>query len=408
MKCRNCKSTNMHDVIDLGSSPASNAYVSQSDVKSSELYTPLEVLVCEDCKLMQTRDYFSEDDLFTEDYAYLSSASNAWLEHCLEYCGMIINRLKLTTKSKVCEVASNDGYLLTNFIDQGIDCYGIEPTNAAAKIAEDKGISTIIEFLGESTALKIVETKGKSDLVIGNNVFAHVPDIRDFTKGLKILLKDSGTITLEFPHVLSLLENNQFDTIYHEHFSYHSLIGSQNIFEQEGLSIYDVETLDTHGGSLRLYVQHANGPHSISNKLNTLLQEEYEYGLDKVETYTKLNEKALHIRDSLRKTITDIKLSGGNIVGYGAAAKGNTLLNFCGINSHDIDCVYDRSILKVGKFLPGSRIPILDARDINKNNFSHVMILPWNIKNEIISQLKTQSISAKIITAIPEVLIDEI
>jgi hypothetical protein len=408
MRCRNCNSKNMHSMIDLGSAPASNAYVKVSELQSSEVYTPLKVLICDNCKLVQTRDYFKENDLFTDEYAYLSSASNAWLEHCSKYCKMITNKLKLDTSSQVCEVASNDGYLLTNFLDLGINCFGIEPTTAAAKIGQKKGIPTIIDFLGESTAHKIVKDKGKSDLIIGNNVFAHVPDIRDFTKGLKILLKDEGSITLEFPHVLSLLEHNQFDTIYHEHFSYHSLIGCQNIFDNEDLLIYDVEKLDTHGGSLRLFVQHKNGPHTISKNLEVLLEKEYSYGLDKVETYLKLEEKALHIRDSLRKTISDIKLAGGNIVAYGAAAKGNTLLNFCGINHKDIDYVFDRSILKIGKFMPGSNIPILDASEITKYNFTHIMILPWNIKNEVLSQLKGQSITGKVITAIPEVIIEKI
>jgi SAM-dependent methyltransferase len=409
MKCRNCGSSKLVSIINLGASPASNAYLKPNDLLKSEQFTPLEVLICEDCKLAQTRDYFASDDLFTSDYAYLSSSSTAWLDHCSNYCEMITEKLNLRKDDLICEVASNDGYLLTNFVEKNLRFFGIEPTKAAAEIAIKKGIETEILFLSEKVAANIADKRGKCDLIIGNNVFAHVPNIIDFTKGLQRLLKKDGTITLEFPHILSLLKHNQFDTIYHEHFSYHSLISCIDIVDRAGLQIYDVEELSTHGGSLRVYLQNKNGLHRISPSVDALLEKEVDYGLDKTETYLKLRENALLIRNTLRATIIDIKKCGGKIIAYGAAAKGNTLLNFCGITNQDIDYVFDKSVLKIGKYTPGSRIPILGADSITDVESTHVLILPWNIKDEVMDQLISNGVTNKqIITAIPEVKIESI
>ena len=409
MKCRNCKSLELESVIDLGTAPASNAYLKKEHLNMSEGYTPLEVVICKHCKLVQTKDFFQPDELFTPDYAYLSSASESWLKHCEDFCASISKELNLSERSLICEVASNDGYLLKNFVASGYKCFGIEPTSAAAEIAVSKGVDTIVEFLGRETATEISRIRGKCDLIIGNNVYAHVPDIRDFTDGLAILLAETGSITLEFPHVLSLLAHNQFDTIYHEHFSYHSLLTCKDILERSNLEVYHAEKISTHGGSLRIFVQHHEGPHKKSDSLGEILKEELDAGLSDIQTYKNLQNKALKIREELRSTICAIKAVGGEVIAYGAAAKGNTLLNYSGINSNDIKYVFDKSILKVGKYLPGSRIPIIDAEKIKEVEFTHIFILPWNIKSEIIEQLKKMGVeNKKIITAIPNIEILDI
>lgn len=409
MKCRNCNSDTLRDVINLGTAPASNAYLREDELNMTEGYTPLKVVICTNCKLVQTEDYFRSEELFTPEYAYLSSASKGWLKHCETFCSIISDELCLSEKSLICEVASNDGYLLTNFIEKGFPCFGIEPTMSAAKIAQSKGVDTIVEFLGRETSLKIAAERGKCDLIICNNVYAHVPDLRDFTDGLFNLLSESGTITLEFPHVLSLLKNSQFDTIYHEHFSYHSLLTCMDIFKRSELEVYHAEKIPTHGGSLRLYVQHLGGGQKQSNSLKAILDEEIEFGLGEVDTYLGLEDDAQRIRNDLRVALSEIRRQGGDVVAYGAAAKGNTLLNYCGITERDVNRVYDKSSLKIGKFLPGSRIPVLDANEIKNTSATHILILPWNIRDEILNQFAAWGIrKKKIITAIPEVLIDEI
>jgi len=409
MKCRNCKSLELESVIDLGTAPASNAYLQKEHLNMTEGHTPLEIVICQRCKLVQTKDFFQSDELFTPDYAYLSSTSESWLKHCEDFCASISKDLDLSEHSLICEVASNDGYLLKNFVAKGFKCFGIEPTSAAAEIAVSKGVDTIVKFLGRKTAAEIVRSRGKCDLIIGNNVYAHVPDIRDFTDGLAVLLADTGTISLEFPHILSLLTHYQFDTIYHEHFSYHSLFTCQDIFRRSNLEIYHAEKIDTHGGSLRLFVQHSSGPNQKTKDFEDVLRGELEAGLHTTATYMELRNHATRIRNELRAIICQIKADGDNIVAYGAAAKGNTLLNFCGLTNLDIDCVYDKSILKIDKYLPGSRIPILDAKTITSSTASHILILPWNIETEIIQQFERLGITGKkIITAIPKVVIKEI
>lgn len=386
MKCRHCHHPLRHTFLDLGFAPPSNAYLTQADLARPEKYYPLKVMVCDRCWLVQTEDYARADELFSADYAYFSSTSSSWLAHAARYAEHIIARLGLDRTSFVIEVAANDGYLLKNFVAAGIPCLGIEPTASTAAAARKLGIPILEEFFGEALGSRLAAEGRQADLIVGNNVYAHVPDINDFTRGLKAALKPAGTITLEFPHLLQLIEHTQFDTIYHEHFSYLSLYTASRIFEAAGLRIYDVERLPTHGGSLRIYGCHAEDPRPAEPTVSAVLQEEAVRGLRELATYQNFQARAERIKDDLLLFLIEQKRAGRKVAAYGAAAKGNTLLNFAGIKPDLLPFVCDAAPAKQGKYLPGSHIPILPPTALYENTPDYLLILPWNIAEEVCQQ----------------------
>ena len=405
MKCRHCNQALNESLIDLGFAPPSNAYLDKKKLLTSEIYFPLRVRVCTNCCLVQTEDFAAADEFFSSDYAYFSSTSSSWLRHAELYCKEIENKLSLSNKSLVVELASNDGYLLKNFVEKKIPCIGIEPTLSTATVAEKLGIQTIKNFFG--TKMIQNELIGiRADLIIGNNVYAHVPDINDFTLGMKMLLNDHGTITLEFPHLLKLIEFCQFDTIYHEHFSYLSLYTVQKIFKKFGLKIYDVEEISTHGGSLRIYGCHENDGRQISKSVLDLLSREKLVGLQNIDIYREFQKKSELIKDELLNFLLEKKKEGAVVVAYGAAAKGNTLLNFAGIKTDLIKYVCDAGKAKQEKYMPGSHIPIISPAHIMDSNPQFILILPWNISEEVIEQLNfVRSHGVKFVTAVPRLSI---
>ena len=361
-------------------------------------------MVCTECWLVQSEDYLTAAELFTSDYAYFSSTSSSWLTHAANYTEKLTRMLQLDKTSLVIEVGSNDGYLLKNFVRSGITCIGIEPTEGTAKTAEKLDIPVIREFFGEKIGKKLAYEGRKADLIVGNNVYAHVPDINDFTMGLKALLKPNGTITLEFPHIKKLIEYNQFDTVYHEHFSYLSLHTVERIFKMAGLRIWDVEELPTHGGSLRIYGCHIDDSRVTSNSVETFLLEEARFGLQTLAPYKNFQSVADEIKEDLLTFLIKQKKSGKSVVGYGAAAKGNTLLNYVGVNSDLIPFICDKSVAKQGKYMPGSRIPILSPSVLNARFWDFVLIFPWNIAGEImVENFELTPKGTKFMTAIPEV-----
>jgi hypothetical protein len=386
MNCRHCGVLLNNIFLDLGRLPPSNAYLTKDNLHQAEIYFPLKVLVCDQCWLVQTEDHISAEKLFTSQYAYFSSASSSWLTHAKKYVNKMIKELNLNSKSHVIEIASNDGYLLKNFIEAKIPCLGIEPTASTAEVAERNGIPVLRKFFGKSLAHKLVLDGKKADLIIGNNIYAHVPDISDFTIALKEILKKNGTITLEFPHFMNLMEYAQFDTIYHEHFSYLSIYTVCKIFEKEGLRIFNVEKLDTHGGSLRVYGCHIDDIRRTRNTVNLLLQKEKKNGLQKIDTYKNFQLRVDQIKNDLINFLSDQKINGKKVVGYGAAAKGNTLLNYCGIKEDLLQVIFDAAPSKQGCFMPGSHIPILAPEHLFDYEPDYVLILPWNISKEIIMQ----------------------
>lgn len=406
MNCRHCKTPLEHLFLDLGFAPPSNAYLSEGDLKAPEMYFPLKLYVCHECWLVQTEDYSRCDELFTNDYAYFSSVSSSWLKHAANYVEMITNRLGLNQKSFVIEVASNDGYLLRNFVYNKIPCLGIEPTAGTAKVAEALGIPVIREFFGKVFAENLSEKGKKADLIIGNNVYAHVPDINDFTQGLKAALKPNGTITLEFPHLMRLIEQTQFDTVYHEHYSYLSLYTVSRIFESCGLRVFDVEQLSTHGGSIRVYGCHMNDPREISLAVKNLINEENSRGLRAISIYNAFQLEANQLKNNLLSFLIEQNLSGKKVCAYGAAAKGNTLLNYAGIKPDLLSFVCDAAPSKQNKFMPGSHIPILPPIAINEQEPDWVLILPWNIADEVETQMKeVRNWGGKFVIAVPKMKI---
>ena len=406
MKCRHCEKELREKFLDLGVMPPSNAYLSKEDLEKPEPKYPLRLLVCTNCWLVQTEDFVGRSELFTSEYAYFSSTSSSWLKHATDYCEKIIPRLGLGPKSLVVEIASNDGYLLKNFVAVGIPCLGIEPTASTAAAAESLGIPVMQEFFGEKLGRTLAAEGRQADLIIGNNVFAHVPDINDFAKGLKALLKPKGTITLEFPHLMKMIEFNQFDTAYHEHFSYLSLGTAKTILEKAGLSIWDLQELATHGGSLRIYAGHSNEAHPETAAVVAVLAEEGRRGMHKTDVYQTFQAKADRIRDKLRAFLEAQKASGQKVAAYGAAAKGNTLLNFAKVKTDLLPVVYDAAPSKQHKFMPGSKIPIRPQGEIQKDSPNCVLILPWNIAEEIRQEnLDIEKRGARFVTAIPEIRI---
>ena len=406
MNCRHCSTILIHTFLDLGYAPPSNSYLSKDELDKPEIYYPLKVFVCDKCWLVQTKDYVDVEKLFSSKYAYTSSTSSGWLTHAKDYTNKIKHEFNLNKDSFVIEVASNDGYLLKNFVKAGIPCLGIEPTESTAVLAEKKGISVLRKFFGKTLGKKLAIEGKKADLIIGNNVYAHVPDINDFTKGLKLVLKPGGVITLEFPHLMRLIEHTQFDTIYHEHFSYLSLYTVNKIFKKEGLKILDVEEIETHGGSLRIYGCHKDDPRKTKKSVKLLLKEEKLQGLQKLKTYQDFQLHANRVKNQLLNFLIEQKNNGKKIVGYGAAAKGNTLLNYAGIKSDLLPVVYDGAITKQGRFMPGSHIPILSPKYLNHTKPDYVLILPWNIAKEVRKQnTMAEKKGIKFMIAVPDIKI---
>lgn len=401
--CRFCGNELTHTFVDLGLSPISNEYVSKEGLESGQYFYPLNVKVCDKCFLVQALEYRKPDEIFT-DYKYFSSFSESWLRHCKNYVDMIVDRLRLTKNSLVYEIACNDGYLLQYFLPYDITVCGIEPAANVAEIAKHKGIEVEVDFFGEETSKKIVSKHGKADLIIGNNVLAHVPDINSFVEGIHNALSDSGTVTMEFPHLLKLVNYNQFDTIYHEHFSYLSLMTVKKIFAAHGMKIYDVEELQTHGGSLRIYATHKNNTkYLISESVRRILNDELSMGFEKAESYEKFGQKVIKIKYESCQKLIEIKKSGAKIAAFGAAAKGNTFLNYCGIGKEYIDFVADSSTAKQGLYLPGTRIPIVSPDVILKEKPDYIVLLAWNLKDEFTEVLSyTREWGCKFITFIPE------
>lgn len=402
MNCRHCGSSSMHTFLDLGFAPPSNAYLSEADLNKPEKYFPLRVMVCDQCWLVQTEDYAGADELFSPEYAYFSSTSTSWLEHAKQYANQVIKSLRLDENSFVIEVASNDGYLLKNFVDAGVPSLGIEPTASTANAAEKLGVPVIREFFGEALGRRLAAEGNQADLIVGNNVYAHVPDINDFTKGLKAALKSSGTITLEFAHVMRLLEQAQFDTIYHEHFSYLSLYTVSGIFAAAGLRVWHVEELPTHGGSLRIYGCHAEDKRSSTGALQALLEEEALRDMQTLGPYADFQPCADTIKNDLLGFLLEQKKARKSVAAYGAAAKGSTLLNYAGVKPDLLPFVCDAATAKQDKFMPGSHIPILSPQAIIDAKPDYVVILPWNIAEEVRGQLSQDLPDTRFVTAVPK------
>ncbi len=403
MKCRHCQTELEHVFLDLGYAPPSNAYLTKDSLKSPETTYPLKLYVCDQCWLVQTEDYSEADELFSQDYAYFSSTSQGWLNHATQYATEITERLGLTKESFVIEIASNDGYLLKNFVTAGIPCLGVEPTGSTADAAENIGVPVLREFFGAATATALVEEGKNANLICGNNVYAHVPDINDFTEGLRTALKKSGTINLEFPHLMRLIERNQFDTVYHEHFSYLSLATVCRIFARSGLRVYDVEELVTHGGSLRIYGCHDGDLIPTEPAVQIMLEKEKIFGLQDLRVYSNFQEKADKVKNDFLSFLIAQKRAGKSVAAYGAAAKGNTLMNYAGIKHDLIESVCDAAPSKQNKFMPGSHIPILEPEELTRCKPDWVFILPWNISEEVmLQQQQVLSWGGKFVIAVPE------
>ncbi|MFT6915517.1 MAG: SAM-dependent methyltransferase [Motiliproteus sp.] len=402
MKCRHCHTPLQHPFLDLGSAPHSNGFLTEQQRQQPEPYFPLRLHVCDTCWLVQTEDFAAADQLFTQDYAYFSSFSSSWLKHAADYSAMITERLNLDQHSLVVELASNDGYLLKNFVAANIPCLGIEPTASTAAAAEALGVPVLREFFGEALGRQLAQEGKQADLIAGNNVIAHVPDINDFVRGMARLLKHDGVITLEFPHLLQLVQQCQFDTIYHEHFSYLSLGTLKRIFEAQDLCIFDVEQLSTHGGSLRIYGQHRSAMRPSTAAVASILDLETTAGMNSLQFYSGFQSSVDRIKKDLCQFLKQAKDDGKTVAAYGAAAKGNTLFNYCGIESDLIEYVVDQSPHKQGKYLPGSHIQIFSPEQIKATQPDYVVILPWNIQQEIMEQLSyITDWSGLFVTAIP-------
>jgi len=406
MKCRHCETPLEDTFVDLGYAPPSNAYLTEIDLNLPEMYYPLKIKVCSNCWLVQTEDYAEPDELFSHDYAYFSSTSAGWLSHAKKYSRNMIEQLELTQASHVIEIASNDGYLLKNFVAANIPCLGIEPTASTAAVAERLGIPVIREFFGEALG-NTLSLKGKqADLIVGNNVYAHVPNINDFTRGLKAALKPAGTITLEFPHLMHLIEQVQFDTVYHEHFSYLSLYTVNRIFAAVGLRVWNVEQIPTHGGSLRIFGCHEDDARITTSEVSDLLAEEARQGLQCITTYNRFQVDANQIKDNFLTFLIQKKRQGKKVAAYGAAAKGNTLLNYAGIKSDLLSFLCDAAPSKQGKFMPGSHIPVFDPQAIQDYRPDFVVILPWNLADEIAKENSLiREWGGKFVTVIPSLRI---
>ena len=405
-RCRFCQTPLEHSVVDLGVSPLCQRHVTPANFTQAEPHYPLHARVCHDCFLVQVDDVVPPAEIFGDgEYAYFSSFSDSWLRHARDYTQNMIQRFGLGKESRIIEIASNDGYLLQYFLESGTQVLGIEPASNCAAAAVAKGVETVVAFFGRETALTIKANQGLADLLLGNNVLAHVPDINDFVAGMKTLLAPQGLITMEFPHLMRLIEENQFDTIYHEHFSYLGFTTVERIFSHHGLVIFDVEELPTHGGSLRIYARHSENPDlPVGPGVEELRAREKTHGLLDLSYYSLFGERVRETKRKLLSFLIDAKRSGKTIVGYGAPGKGNTLLNYCGIRTDFLDYTVDRSPHKQGNFLPGSRIPILDPDTIFDSRPDYVLILPWNLREEIMKQMAgIREWGGRFVVPIPEV-----
>jgi hypothetical protein len=404
--CRFCGTALRHTFVDLGMSPLCESYVSREKLNGVEAFYPLHVQVCEKCYLVQLQEYVSREEIFTE-YAYFSSFSDSWLRHASDYADQMVSRFGFNKSSFVVELASNDGYLLQYFVRKDIPCLGIEPAINVAQVAIEKGVPTLAKFFGEQTARELT-TEGKSaDLLLANNALAQVPDVNDFVKGMKIALARRGVITVEFPHLMRLMEENQFDTIYHEHFCYFSFITSEKIFAAHGLTLFDVEELSTHGGSLRIYARHAEDDSKpVAPRVTELRQREIAAGFEQMATYSHFAERVRETKRKMLEFLIRVKREGKMVAGYGAPGKGNTLLNYCGIRTDFLDYTVDRNPYKQGKFLPGTHIPIFHPDKLQETKPDYVLILPWNLADEISQQLSyVREWGGKLVVPIPEVAI---
>lgn len=409
MKCRHCKTKLENVFVDLAYSPISNAMLSNKQLNEPECYFPLKIYTCHNCFLVQVDELEKADKIFDDEYTYFSSFSSSWLTHSKRYVDMMIERFNYNEKSQVIEIASNDGYLLQYFKEQNIPVLGVDPTANTAEEAEKKGIKTIVDFFGSEFAQTELKEKGiLGNLILGNNVLAHVPDINDLVKGMKIALAENGVITMEFPHLMKLVQFHQFDTIYHEHFSYLSFLTVKRIFESQGLEMFDVQEIPTHGGSLRIFAKHKeDNTKEISPNVNELLQKEIKEGMNTIDFYSNFQNKVDKIKHDTLSFLINENRKGKKIIGYGAASKGNTLLNFCGIKGTSlIKFVVDASPFKQNKFLPGSHIPVVDITAIKKYMPDYVIILPWNLKDEISNDLSfIRDWGGKFVIFIPEIII---
>lgn len=406
--CRACGTALHQKIVDLGMSPLCESFLSAENLNQMEPFYPLKVYVCDHCWLVQLQEYVSPQNIFS-DYAYFSSYSESWLNHAKKYTDLMTKQFVLDAKSLVVELASNDGYLLQYFDEKRIPVLGVEPAANVAKIAVGKGIPTLVEFFGVELARKLVVSGKRPDLLLGNNVLAQVPDLNDFVEGMKILLKPGGVITMEFPHLLRLMEENQFDTIYHEHFSYFSFLTTKGIFSTHGLTLFDVEELPTHGGSLRIYARHAeDATKPATSAVEQLLLREEKAGLNRIKSYAAFEESVKKTKRKLLDLLIRVKREGKIVVGYGAPGKGNTLLNYCGIRTDMLDFTVDRNPYKHGKFLPGTHIPIFSPDQIRVTKPDYVLILPWNLKDEIMHQLSyIREWGGRFIVPIPEAMVYE-
>ena len=403
MKCRHCGAELTHTFIDLGSAPPSNSYLTAETMKEPEKWYPLKVMVCDHCWLVQTEDFVGVEEMFSQHYAYFSSYSTTWIKHASNYVDAMVERFRLNAESNVVEIAANDGYLLQFVKDKGIPCYGIEPTQSTAKAARKKGLEIIEKFFGVTMAEELAGQGRQADLAVANNVLAHVPDINDFIKGFSILLKPNGVATFEFPHLLNLVHQNQFDTIYHEHYSYLSLTAICTIFGMSGLTVFDVEEIPTHGGSLRVYAKRKDsGVHELSQHVAELLQRETEVGMNSAAFYAGFEAKANKVKNDLLAFLIKAQKTEKTVAGYGAAAKGNTLLNYAGVRPDLLPYVVDRNPAKQDMYLPGCRIPIVTEEHLKQNKPDYVIILPWNLRAEVVEQLAyIRDWGGQFVTAIP-------
>jgi len=401
--CMFCATPLRHTFVDLGMSPLCESYVPAEKLNEMEPFYPLHVYVCEKCFLVQLEEYVSPREIFTE-YAYFSSYADSWVEHMRRYADAMAERLSLSKDSLVVEVGSNDGYLLQHFLRKGIPVLGIEPAANIAAVAVGKGVPTLVKFFGERTARELADQGKRADLLCGANVMAQVPDLNDFVRGLEILLKPGGVLTIEFPHLMRLMAENQFDTIYHEHFSYFSFLAAEAVFAAHELTLFDVEELPTHGGSIRIYARHAeDASRPVSDRARALRQRELSAGFTRLETYAGFGEQVKETKRKLLEFLIAAKRAGKTVVGYGAPGKGNTLLNYCGIRTDFIDFTVDRNPYKQGKFLPGTRIPILHPDRIREARPDYVLILPWNFKDEIVKQMAhVREWGGRFVVPIPE------
>jgi SAM-dependent methyltransferase len=402
MHCRFCRNSLKHQFVSLGHSPLANSYLDKQQTQKMEPFYPLEAYVCDNCFLVQVAEFESPQSIFG-DYAYFSSYSQTWLDHAKKYAEFMKKNFSLGPSHRVVEIASNDGYLLQYFQALGVPVLGIEPAANVAKVANDRGIPTQVEFFGRSAAKKLVAENKGADLLVANNVFAHVPNLDDFVGGFKTALKPKGIITVEFPHLLNLMRETQFDTIYHEHFSYFSFFTTEKVFAAHGLKVFDVEEMSTHGGSLRVFGCHGEDDRAVSDRVLSMRKKEKDAGIERLDTYLKFAEDVVELKRNLLSLLIDLKNKGKTIVGYGAPAKGNTLLNYCGIRSDFLDYTVDKNLAKQGKYLPGSHIPIFAPEKIQETKPDYIFILPWNIKEEVLDQLSfARKWGCKFIVPIPK------